>query len=99
MRLGDEILHAELVLENKYYLDQLYEQVIVGFIFYGVIAGSLATFDRVVIDGAVNALAGGARQSSGVLRHIQTGQFQAYGALAFTGLVFATVLVLVLSPL
>jgi NADH-quinone oxidoreductase subunit L len=87
------------LLENKYHFDYFYEQVIVGFLFYEVIAGGLATFDRVVIDGAVNALAGGARQSAGVLRHIQTGQFQAYGALAFTGLVFATLLVLVLSPL
>ena len=45
-----------VLLENKYYADVLYEQIIVGFLFYGVLGNALATFDRVVVDGVVNGV-------------------------------------------
>jgi NADH:ubiquinone oxidoreductase subunit 5 (subunit L)/multisubunit Na+/H+ antiporter MnhA subunit len=90
---------VHVLLENKYYADVLYERVLVGFVFYQVIGGALAVFDRVVIDGAVNGIGRGARQSASVLRYVQSGQFQTYGAVAFSGLVFMTIVVLVLSPL
>ena len=87
------------LLENRYYLDALYERVIVGFVFYQVIGGALAAVDRVIVDGAVNALGGAARTTGNVLRYVQTGQFQTYGALAFGGLALTAVLVLALSPI
>jgi NADH-quinone oxidoreductase subunit L len=90
---------AHILLENKYYADVLYEQVIVGFLFYKVLGGAAAAFDSIVIDGAVNGVGRGARQGATVLRYVQTGQFQAYGAVAFSGLVFISIVVLVLSPL
>jgi NADH-quinone oxidoreductase subunit L len=89
-------VHA--LLENKYYLDVIYERVIVGWLFYGVLAGTLATFDRVVVDGVVNQVGRGARQTSGVLRYLQNGQFQAYGVVAFAGLVVAVIVTLALNP-
>jgi NADH-quinone oxidoreductase subunit L len=88
-----------VLLENKYYADVLYERVIVGFLFYQVAGGFLVLFDRLVIDGAVNSLGLTARRGAGVLRHVQTGQFQTYGAVAFSGLVFMLIVVLVVSPL
>jgi NADH-quinone oxidoreductase subunit L len=90
---------VQVLLENKYYADVLYEQVIVGFLFYRVIGGALSAFDRVVVDGAVNGIGRGARQSASVVRYVQNGQFQTYGALAFSGVVFTAIVVLVLSPL
>jgi NADH-quinone oxidoreductase subunit L len=87
------------LLENKYYLDLLYERVIVGKLFYGLMGGVLAAFDGLVVDGAVNGAGRGARQASSVLKYLQTGQFQTYGALAFGGLLVTAVLVLTLSPL
>ena len=87
------------MLENKYYLDVLYERLIVGVAFYKVLGGALVTFERWVVDGTVNGVGNGVRQTAGVLRYLQSGQFQTYGAFAFSGLVFTTVLVLVLSPL
>jgi len=87
------------LLENKYYLDVLYEQVIVGFLFYRVVGGVLSAFDTVVVDGAVNGFGQGVSRAAGVLRLLQAGQFQAYGALAFSGLVFTAIVVLVLNPL
>jgi NADH-quinone oxidoreductase subunit L len=88
-----------VLLENKYYADVLYERVIVGFLFYEVLGGIGAAFDRLVIDGAVNGLGRGARQAAGVLRYVQDGQYQTYGAIAFSGVVFTAIVVLVLSPL
>ncbi|HWO73601.1 MAG TPA: NADH-quinone oxidoreductase subunit L, partial [Dehalococcoidia bacterium] len=90
---------AHRLLENKYYADYLYEQVIVGFLFYRVLGGFLSAFDSLVVDGAVNGVGRGARTAAGVLRYVQSGQFQTYGAVAFSGLVFTAILVLVLSPL
>jgi NADH:ubiquinone oxidoreductase subunit 5 (subunit L)/multisubunit Na+/H+ antiporter MnhA subunit len=87
------------LLENKYYADVLYERVIVGFVFYQVIGGAFVAFDRVVVDGAVNGVGKGARGTAAVVRYAQNGQFQTYGALAFGGLVFTAIAVLVLSPL
>jgi NADH-quinone oxidoreductase subunit L len=87
------------LLENKYYADVLYERVIVGFVFYQVIGGAFAAFDRVVVDGVVNGVGKGSRSTAAVVRHAQNGQFQTYGALAFGGLLFTVIAVLVLSPL
>jgi NADH-quinone oxidoreductase subunit L len=87
------------VLENKYYADYIYEQVLTGRLFYGVIVASLARFDSVVVDGAVNAVGRFARSSGTALRYVQSGQFQTYGAFAFAGVAISVVLVLVLSPL
>jgi len=88
-----------VLLDNKYYADVLYERVIVGFLFYQVLCGAAATFDRVVIDGAVNGVGQASRTGAGILRYAQTGQFQTYGAVAFGGFVFTAIVVLVLSPL
>ena len=97
-RLGRLFRPLPQLLENRYYLDHLYERLLVGFVFYRLIGGTLATFDRVVVDGAINGLAGFARGTAGVLRHVQTGQFQTYGAFAFGGVAFSVVLILVLGP-
>ncbi len=88
-----------VLLENKYYADVLYERVVVGFLFYDVLGGIGTTIDRVVIDGVVNGVGRGARQAASVLRYVQDGEFQTYGAIAFSGLVFTAIVVLVLSPL
>ena len=90
---------VHVLLENKYYADLLYEKVIVDFLFYRVIGGALAAFDSLIVDGAVNGLGRGARQGAGVLKYVQSGQFQTYGAVAFSGFVFTAIVVLVLSPL
>jgi NADH-quinone oxidoreductase subunit L len=87
------------LLENKYYLDVLYERVIVGYLFYQVLGGALTAFDRLVVDGAVNGVGKAISGAATGLRYAQSGQFQTYGAFAFSSLLFATILILVLSPL
>jgi NADH:ubiquinone oxidoreductase subunit 5 (subunit L)/multisubunit Na+/H+ antiporter MnhA subunit len=87
------------LLENKYYLDVLYERLIVRNLFLGALGGAVETFDRVVVDGAVNGAGQVTRGAASGLRYAQSGQFQIYGAIGFAGLTFAVLLALVLGPL
>ncbi len=87
------------LLENKFYFDTLYERIIVETLFYKWLGGASATFDSVVVDGAAVGVGKSTRQAGLVLRLIQNGQFQTYGAMAFGGLVLTALIVLVLNPL
>jgi NADH-quinone oxidoreductase subunit L len=80
---------------RKYYFDELYEDVIVRGVLYRGLSGALATFDRVVIDAAVDGVAWLARGAGGVLRQIETGQVQAYGLVSFMGVLVITALFII----
>jgi NADH-quinone oxidoreductase subunit L len=75
------------ILINKYYMDELYEDIIVNKIFYNRFAKRLASFDITIIDGVNVQLASWTRRFSGVLGFIQDGQLQTYGAVASAGAV------------
>jgi NADH-quinone oxidoreductase subunit L len=64
---------------RKYYLDELYEDVIVRGLLMGVIFRVAGWFDAVVVDGIVNGAAILGRQLGGLLRKTHTGQLQEYG--------------------
>ena len=98
-RVCETCLPLPKLLENKYYFDNFYQDFIVKKVFYQGIGGATEAFDRLIVDGAVNGIGKGTRQASNGLRHLQTGQFQAYGAIAFSGLIVTTIVVLILSPL
>ncbi len=85
-------LHA--LVERKYYLDDLYEQVVVKNAVYGVLARALADFDWIVVDGAVNGAGQVARAAGSGLRRLQTGQMQAYGLVGVAGLIIGIVVML-----
>jgi NADH-quinone oxidoreductase subunit L len=74
-----------LVLSNKYYVDELYDAVIVQPIKRISTTGLWRGLDAGVIDGAVNGLGGGVWGSSSVLRRLQTGSVRAYAAALFGG--------------
>jgi NADH-quinone oxidoreductase subunit L len=87
------------LLERKYFLDDLYEGVIVRTVLYrGAVAG-LAWIDTYVVDGLANGVGQGVRLGSSGLRLLQTGQVQVYAALAFAGLLLAGGLAFLLNPL
>jgi NADH-quinone oxidoreductase subunit L len=86
------------LISNKYYMDDLYEKVIVGTLFYRGVAFVLDQFDRRVVDGIVNGVAWSIARAAGGLRRLQSGQVQAYGAIAFVGLLITLGLVLALNP-
>jgi NADH-quinone oxidoreductase subunit L len=49
-------------------------------------------FDRNVVDGAVNGIAGIAGFTGGLLRYIQSGNVQRYAAFMFTGVVILAII-------
>jgi NADH-quinone oxidoreductase subunit L len=99
--------HAFLV--NKYYLDHLYEKVIVRAIAYPIARGAYwinqnildgivngtgisvrkiskwvyRNVDQRVVDGAVNSSGVAARGAGSILRPVQSGKVNQYGALLF----------------
>jgi NADH-quinone oxidoreductase subunit L len=88
----------QTLLDRKYYLDDLYETVIVkGLVMRGA-AAALHAWDRYVIEGVVNGLATLTRLSSEKLRLAQTGQAQLYGAAIFIGVVALIAGVLIANP-
>jgi NADH-quinone oxidoreductase subunit L len=82
---------------NKYYLDWLYEDIIVKRVFLGGVSRGLDLFDHYVVDGAVNATAWTTRFTAQRLRLAQAGQLQVYGAAMFIGVVLITVGVLIVN--
>ena len=87
------------VLEHKYFLDELYEGIVVKVVTYNGIARFLAWFDATIVDGIANGVATSMRVSSSGLRLVQTGQVQVYGALGLFGIVLAGGLIFLLHPL
>jgi NADH-quinone oxidoreductase subunit L len=88
-----------IVLEHKYFLDELYENVLVENVLYRGVTGALAWFDTNIVDGAASGVAAAARLSSSGLRQLQTGQVQVYGVLALFGVLLAGGLAFLLHPL
>ena len=84
------------LVARKYYVDELYEGVIVRRGLYDYVCAAGQWFDTHVIDGAVNGAGNGARKIGEGLKWVQSGQFQAYGTVGFAGLVLTAFLMLVL---
>ncbi|MGB2693772.1 MAG: NADH-quinone oxidoreductase subunit L [Dehalococcoidia bacterium] len=98
-RVRTALRPIHVILERKYFLDDLYEGIIVQRVLIGGIGGALSWLDRYVIDGVSAGIAGGMRLSSDGLRRLQTGQVQVYGAVAIFGLLLAGWLAFMLNPL
>jgi len=75
------------LLSRKYFMDELYEKVIVVRVLVNGIFAGLAIFDDRVVDGAVNGVANGTAAAGGAIRKVQTGQLQLYGMFIVLGLV------------
>jgi NADH-quinone oxidoreductase subunit L len=82
---------------RKYYMDELYEDVIVrrGLMQSLVRAGQW--LDTNVVDGAVNGSAELTRRAGEGLRWVQSGSVQAYGTVGFAGLVVAAFVMLLVE--
>jgi NADH-quinone oxidoreductase subunit L len=74
------------LLSRKYYVDEVYDAVVVQPIKHGSIALWKGA-DAEVIDGAVNGVGSFVRRSSDMLRRLQTGSVRAYAASLFLGAV------------
>jgi NADH-quinone oxidoreductase subunit L len=77
-KIGNAFKPIYIMLSRKYWMDELYENVIVKTILYNGIFKWMAMFDSSVVDGTVNGAAQGTAAAGGVLRKLQTGQTQLY---------------------
>jgi NADH-quinone oxidoreductase subunit L len=85
-------------LENKYYLDVIYEDLFVKELVLGSARWGLALWDQYVIDGLVNGAASVTGWTARQLRLAQAGQAQLYGGVMFLGTIAAVVGILVVNP-
>jgi len=83
------------VVRDKYYFDELYENVIVKIgLMKGLFTG-FKLFDEKGVDGAVNGTAAVVVRGGKAIRQAQTGQLQLYGIFIGIGLVIIAVCVLI----
>jgi NADH-quinone oxidoreductase subunit L len=73
------------LLENKYYVDEIYDAAIIEPIKTGSREGLWKFFDVGVIDGIVNGLGRGVREIGALLRYIQPGFVRSYAAIILIG--------------
>jgi NADH-quinone oxidoreductase subunit L len=85
------------IVEQKYYLDVLAEDVLVRRVLYGGVGRALELFDAYVVDGVVNGVGRAARLGGDAARRVTFGQQQAYSSLLLAGTVVAAAAILVLS--
>jgi NADH-quinone oxidoreductase subunit L len=75
------------LLLNKYYVDELYDAVVVQPIRIGSHEALWRRFDVRVVDGAVNGTGAIVAASADLLRRLQTGSVRAYAGSMFVGVV------------
>ena len=73
------------LLENKYYVDEIYDATIINPIKTGSREGLWRIFDLGVIDGIVNGLGRGAVAVGGRVRYLQPGFVRSYAAIILLG--------------
>lgn len=88
-----------IVFENKYFLDRLYEDVLVTRVMQRGWNRLLQANDKYVVDGLVNGSGRVVREASSRLRTIQTGQVQGYGLGIVAGVVVIVIAVYSANPL
>ncbi len=86
-------LHA--IFTRKYWMDDLYENLIADNLLYRGIFRAFQWFDRIVIDGAGNGIACATSGAGRLIRKVQTGQLQMYGLIAAAGIIIIVLLALV----
>ena len=79
------------LLYRKYFIDELYEGLVVRRVFYRYFAGLTDWLDRNIVDGIVDLSAWLTRQFGRLFAQLQTGQVQFYGAVIVLGAVLILV--------
>ena len=84
-RLADRVPWAYQILTRKYYVDEIYDVVVVWPILRASKEYLWGLVDNRLIDGTVNGSGHGVRGMARGLRHMQTGQVRAYAAWILLG--------------
>jgi NADH:ubiquinone oxidoreductase subunit 5 (subunit L)/multisubunit Na+/H+ antiporter MnhA subunit len=81
----ETIKPAHTLLAQKYYVDELYENLVVRKGFYRILAGTIDWLDRNLVDWLVDSLGWVVRSIGRPLAWFQTGQVQGYGMVIALG--------------
>jgi NADH-quinone oxidoreductase subunit L len=92
-RIGGMFKPFYTLFLRKYYLDELYENIIVKNTLIGGLFKVFEKTDTNGVDGIVNGVAGSAMTGSNTIRNVQTGQLQLYGMFIGIGIVVIIVAV------
>ncbi|MDQ6653359.1 MAG: NADH-quinone oxidoreductase subunit L [Acidobacteriota bacterium] len=79
------LLQMPRILENKYYVDEIYDATIINPIKVGSREGLWKLFDVGVIDGFLHALGEVVTDSGALVRHLQAGFVRGYAAIILLG--------------
>jgi NADH-quinone oxidoreductase subunit L len=79
------LLQMPRILENKYYVDEIYDAAIINPIVVGSREGLWKIFDVGVIDGFLHAVGEVVVESGRVVRHLQAGFVRGYAAIILLG--------------
>ncbi|MBC8029489.1 MAG: NADH-quinone oxidoreductase subunit L [Pyrinomonadaceae bacterium] len=79
------LLQMPRLLENKYYVDEIYNKTIINPITAGSREGLWKLFDIGVIDGFLHAIGDVVTETGGVLRRLQAGFVRGYAAIILLG--------------
>ncbi|MFN2493271.1 MAG: NADH-quinone oxidoreductase subunit L [Pyrinomonadaceae bacterium] len=79
------LLQMPRILENKYYVDEIYDATIINPIKVGSREGLWKLFDVGVIDGFLHALGDVVTETGTVVRHLQAGFVRGYAAIILLG--------------
>ena len=88
-------VHA--LLAQRYYFDHLYENLLVGRLFYRIVAAVTDWFDRNIVDGIVGLIGWISRNLGSLIALAQNGQVQTYPLVAAAGGVVIIALYLILG--
>jgi NADH-quinone oxidoreductase subunit L len=83
----EKVRPVHVLLTQKYYLDALFENLMVRRWFYGFLAALVDWVDRSLVDGLVDLIGGATRNSGKVMALLQTGQVQFYGSVVVFGVI------------
>jgi NADH-quinone oxidoreductase subunit L len=75
------------VFSRKYWMDELYERVLVVRVMLDGVFWVLEWIDSNIVDGLVNGIAGGTVGGARIIRQAQTGRLQGYGLVMFVGII------------
>jgi NADH-quinone oxidoreductase subunit L len=93
-----KVTPAYTLLSQRYYMDTLYEDIIVRRLFYRGVAAIIDWIDRNLVDGLVDFIGSAFRNSGRVIALVQTGQVQLYGAMVVLGSIIILVGYLIFGP-
>ncbi|MGH9881540.1 MAG: hypothetical protein ACRD6N_08915, partial [Pyrinomonadaceae bacterium] len=79
------LLEMPRILENKYYVDEIYDATMINPINVGSREGLWKLFDVGVIDGFLHAIGDVVKETGGVIRYLQAGFVRGYAAIILIG--------------